>query len=55
LQVEKIAVEPAVIRIAAEVTTEARDRLHGWNRLKHPAHMAPPEASMAVVVIRIRI
>ena len=55
LQQEEIVVEPAVVGITGEITAQARHCLHGWNRLKHPAHVAPPEAAMAVVVIRIRI
>ena len=48
-------VQPAVVGVFGEIRRETRHRRHRWDLLKHPAHVAPPEATVAVVMISIRI
>ena len=55
LQPEKVSIQPAVIGISHEIACETRHCGHGLDRVEHPTHVAPPEAAMAVVMIRIRI
>ena len=55
LEPEEVGIQPAVIGIADEIAGEARDRRHGFDRVEHPTHVAPPKSAMAVVMIRIRI
>ncbi len=55
LKRQEPVVQPAVVRVLGQVAGHARHGLHGRDWFEHPAHVAPPEASMAVVVISIRI
>ncbi len=55
LEPEEVGIQPAVIGIACEIAGETRHRRHGFDRVKHPTHVAPPEAAMTVVMICIRI
>lgn len=48
-------VQPAVVGVFGEICCETRHRRHRWDLLKHPPHVAPPEAAVAVVMISIRI
>ena len=55
LQGQEPVVQPAVVGIGGEITREPGHGSHGRDLLEHPAHVAPPEATVAVVMIRIRI
>ena len=55
LQQQEVVVQPAVVRVFDQIGREAGNRAHRWDLFEHPAHVAPPEAAVAVVMISIRI
>ena len=55
LQQQEVGVQPAVVGILGQVAGEAGHCAHGGDGCKHPAHVAPPEAFEAAVVVNLGV